>query len=71
MEKIRKAILDRFGDRVAFTFEMDKRATGNLEVTIVGTDVVLHAKNGRGDGYFDTEAKVEKVLAGLDAYLKQ
>ena len=43
--------------------------TGKLEVQVEGGEL-LHSKSN-GDGYVDTEAKLQKIFAGVEAALSK
>jgi len=42
--------------------------TGFLEVTLVQNDKLLHSKKN-GQGYVDTQAKIDKIIAGIKEYI--
>jgi len=52
---------------VEVTEEGTPETTGWLEVQIVGGALVHSKKNG--DGYVDTDAKLEKIFSGVAAAL--
>ena len=48
----------------------DVGTTGNFEVEVRGADrqwVVVHSKKGAGDGFIDSEEKIEKLMGALAA----
>ena len=58
----------RYGEEaVEWSSKATERSTGWLEVTVVGGDVdkVLHSKRA-GDGYIDSQAKLDTIFAGID-----
>lgn len=54
----------RFGDKVTVTGESIPGTSGVFEVSIKESGKMLHSKKG-GDGYVDTDAKLEKICAGV------
>ena len=50
------------GVSVEFEFTRDPGTTGNFEITIDGA--LVHSKKG-GDGFPDSDAKWEKILAAV------
>ncbi len=59
----------RFGDKVAVTGEATPNTSGWLEVTLVDSGKVLHSKKN-GDGYVDTDAKMDKIYKGVEEAIK-
>jgi len=59
---------EKFGDKVSVTIEPTPNTSGVLEVTLVDTQTLLHSKKG-GEGYVDTDEKLAKIVAGIEAYL--
>lgn len=59
-----------FGDKIAVTGESTPTTTGALEVQLVDSGKVLHSKLN-GDGYVDTDAKMDKIMQGVEEALKQ
>jgi hypothetical protein len=60
------AVERRFGkDTVLFEGEATPRSTGWMEVQVVGGNL-LHSKRG-GDGYIDSQAKLDTIFAGIEA----
>lgn len=54
----------KFGDKISVTGIAAPGVTGKMEVQIVGGKL-LHSKIG-GDGYVDTDAKLEKIYKGIE-----
>jgi selT/selW/selH-like putative selenoprotein len=56
------------GGKVDISGQATPGMTGCLEVQIEGGKL-LHSKSN-GDGYIDTPAKLEKIIAGIEEALK-
>ncbi len=65
--KLKQDLESRFPGQVEVTGEASSGSTGQLEVQIVGGKM-LHSKLG-GDGYVDTDAKLNKIFAGVEEAL--
>jgi selT/selW/selH-like putative selenoprotein len=61
---LKRQVLAKFPD-VEISGEGTPGVTGWFEVQVVG-GAVLHSKKG-GDGYVDSEAKLNKILDGIAA----
>jgi len=48
--------------------EATPEVTGWLEVTLVETGQLLHSKKN-GDGYVDSQDKINKILGAIQAYV--
>lgn len=67
-DKLKGQLVDEFGDDVEITGEGTPEITGWLEVQIVGGKLLHSKKNG--DGYIDSEAKLQKIFKGVEEALK-
>ncbi len=65
--KLKQDLESRFPGQVEVTGEAVPGSTGQLEVQIVGGKM-LHSKLG-GDGYVDTDAKLNAIFAGVEEAL--
>lgn len=62
--KIQAALLEEFGaDKLEITGEGTKSVSGWLEVELEGGKVLHSKKNG--DGYVDSDAKMNKIIQGV------
>jgi len=63
-EKLIQQIKDATGggDKINFSSEATPTKSGYLEVTVDG--VLVHSKNG-GDGYVDSDEKVNKIIEAV------
>ena len=66
---MKKQLEDKFGGEVEVTGEGTPDTTGWLEVQVVGGELLHSKKNG--DGYVDNDAKLGKIIAGVEAALKK
>jgi len=64
---LKQDLESRFPGQVEVTGEASPGSTGQLEVQIVGGKM-LHSKLG-GDGYVDTDAKLNNIFAGVEEAL--
>lgn len=68
--KLEREIRKHFkAEEVKIEGEMTPLASGNFEVRIVGGSL-LHSKRN-GDGFVDSEAKMKKIIDGIQAALAQ
>jgi len=65
--KLKQELEGKFADKVAITGEGTPGTTGWLEVQIVGGELLHSKKNG--DGYVDSQAKMEKIFNGVEKAL--
>ncbi len=65
--KIKQELEAKFPGKLEITGEGTPGTTGWLEVEIVGGPVLHSKKNG--DGYVDTEAKMNKIIQGVEEAL--
>ena len=65
--KLKQQLEDKFGGEVEVTGEGTPDTTGWLEVQVVGGELLHSKKNG--DGYVDTDAKLQKIFAGVSKAL--
>ena len=63
--KLKKQLEDKFSNNVEVTGEGTPDTTGWLEVQVVGGELLHSKKNG--DGYVDTDAKLQKIFSGVTA----
>ena len=56
----------KLGDKIEVTGEATPSMSGKFEVTVDGD--LVHTKIG-GDGYVDTGAKLQKIVAAIEAKL--
>ena len=67
--KLKQQLEEKFPGKLDITGEGTPETTGKLEVQVVGGEV-LHSKIN-GDGYVDTDAKLQKIFAGVEAALSK
>jgi len=67
-DKLKSQIEAKFKGAATFKFTMEAtpNITGFLEVYV--NDQLIHSKKN-GDGYVDTDAKLEKIFAGIQSVL--
>lgn len=61
--KIKAELEKEFPNELEITGEGTPGTTGWLEIQVVGGELLHSKKNG--DGYVDTDAKMEKIKAGV------
>ena len=66
---MKQQLEEKFPGKLDITGEGTPEITGKLEVQLVGGEV-LHSKIN-GDGYVDTDAKLQKIFAGVEAALSK
>ncbi|KAK6180725.1 hypothetical protein SNE40_008723 [Patella caerulea] len=64
---LKQDLEEEFPDQLEITGEGTPGATGWLEVQIVGGKLLHSKKNG--DGYVDSQAKLNKIMNGIRAAL--
>eukprot|EP00794_Sanderia_malayensis_P020166 gene20166-22141_t len=68
-EKLKNQLQQKFtGGQLKYIGEGTPAITGYLEVSIQETGEVLHSKKN-GDGYIDSDAKLNKIIAGIEKAL--
>jgi len=60
-------LVAKFGDKISVAGIKDPGMSGNLEVRVVGGKL-LHSKKG-GAGFVDTDAKMDKIIEGVEEAL--
>ncbi|XP_010225611.1 PREDICTED: selenoprotein W, partial [Tinamus guttatus] len=65
-QQLKKALEKRFPGRLDMTGEGTREVTGWFEVTVGGR--LVHSKKN-GDGFVDTDAKLQKIVAAIEAAL--
>jgi len=64
---VKKGLEKKFPGKCEISGESTKGTTGYLEVSV--DDNLVHSKKN-GDGYVDTEAKMEKICSAVEKALK-
>ena len=59
--------MSKFGDKISVEGIKTPDTSGKLEVQVVGGKL-LHSKKG-GDGYVDTDDKMNKIIKGVEEAL--
>ena len=67
--KLKQQLEERFPGKLDIAGEGTPETSGKLEVQVVGGEL-LHSKMN-GDGYVDTDAKLQKIFAGVEAALSK
>ncbi|KAL3873776.1 hypothetical protein ACJMK2_036861 [Sinanodonta woodiana] len=65
--KLEAELQKKFPGKLEISSEATPTVTGFFEVEVDGK--LLHSKKG-GDGYVDTDAKLRKIMDGIQAKLK-
>ena len=65
--KLKQDLESRFGDRIQISGEAIPGSSGVFEVQIEGGNLVHSKKNG--EGYVDNDAKLNKIVAGIEEAL--
>lgn len=67
-QTLKGQLTDEFGEMVKVTGIETKETSGWLEVKV--GNVLVHSKKG-GDGYIDSEAKLQKIVKAIENQLDQ
>ncbi|KAK2141783.1 hypothetical protein LSH36_1041g00012 [Paralvinella palmiformis] len=65
--RFKTELLDLFGDEIEVTGFPTPGITGSFEVEIVGGKILHSKKNG--NGYVDTQEKLDRIIKGVEEAL--